>query len=116
MAPRAAEARPFPKEETTPPVMKINRAMGVQSKRESRQTSSEKSLQIVRTCAQLRTRDQSTTCFAAIRLVRCWNGRRFRRRFGRLWMAERDNGLSRAGRCLLIQDRSGLGPPVQCEQ
>src|SRR6185312_14417739 len=29
-APRAADARPFPREETTPPVMKINRAMGGQ--------------------------------------------------------------------------------------
>src|SRR5271155_365386 len=27
-APRAADARPLPREETTPPVMKINRAMG----------------------------------------------------------------------------------------
>src|SRR6185312_8561294 len=29
-APSAADARPFPREETTPPVMKINRAMGGQ--------------------------------------------------------------------------------------
>src|SRR5580765_6732057 len=41
-APRAADARPFPKEETTPPVMKINRAMEGQHGETYRRTQVER--------------------------------------------------------------------------
>jgi hypothetical protein len=38
-APSAADARPLPKEETTPPVMKMYRAMGVQISGDSERAS-----------------------------------------------------------------------------
>src|SRR4029078_9067156 len=43
-APSAAEARPFPREETTPPVMKINRAMEGQHGESGAYTPAESSI------------------------------------------------------------------------